>query len=221
MLTFDFALYISLWFYSNASRRSAFQRFQRFLYIPLWFYSNHITMLVVHYNLSLHSTMVLFKSPPPWGMKSSLVLYIPLWFYSNIKANQNGSKLWLTLHSTMVLFKSPPPWGMKSSLVLYIPLWFYSNCWRQIRTWTKSVLYIPLWFYSNLVSVRPYTSSRYLYIPLWFYSNPNAAAILHNIYSVFTFHYGSIQICFFPCTVICYYSLHSTMVLFKLSPARP
>ena len=171
MLTFDFALYISLWFYSNASRRSAFQRFQRFLYIPLWFYSNHITMLVVHYNLSLHSTMVLFKSPPPWGMKSSLVLYIPLWFYS--------------------------------------------NCWRQIRTWTKSVLYIPLWFYSNLVSVRPYTSSRYLYIPLWFYSNPNAAAILHNIYSVFTFHYGSIQICFFPCTVICYYSLHSTMVLFK------
>ena len=150
MLTFDFALYISLWFYSNASRRSAFQRFQRFLYIPLWFYSNYrsdqqyhpynktftfhygsiqiVTVAVSNhtlFNFTFHYGSIQIRA---WGSRSgdNLPLHSTMVLF---KSHAEGPlpRSYNSLHSTMVLFKSFPYPVAALFLHLYIPLWFYSN----------------------------------------------------------------------------------------------
>ena len=121
------SLYIPLWFYSNADP-TAERSWTDHLYIPLWFYSNNhanawddnrhnftfhygsiqirIKRIINWIKITLHSTMVLFKSQP-------------------VIQNNHLKK---ALHSTMVLFKSDTrsPWHVHKRL--YIPLWFYSNC---------------------------------------------------------------------------------------------
>ena len=54
-----------------------------------------------------------------------------------------------------------------------------------------------------------------IYIPLWFYSNERISEINEFDFSIFTFHYGSIQIICETLSGLSESDLHSTMVLFK------
>ena len=92
----------------------------------------------------------------------------------------------------MVLFKFALFLICVLQLLIYIPLWSYSN-----KMW---------WVYKNC--------QRKIYIPLWSYSNSNDVPLATEI-SVFTFHYGPIQIAKYKVFLYSMSHLHSTMVLFK------
>ena len=187
-------LYIPIWFYSNF-RAKFFKNHFVILYIPIWFYSNQDSIETL----------------------SGRGLYIPIWFYSNRNAQGHTCKCnaYFTFQSGSIqiffhIILSANP------LSLYIPIWFYSNAeMKNYEAITVAALH------SNLVLFKFYSCSwvsilAILYIPIWFYSN---ATIFFTWYtkSYFTFQSGSIQI--YDLILQCkdLLSLHSNLVLFKLS----
>ena len=119
--------------------------------------------------------------------------------------------------------------------IIYIPLWSYSNDMLTYATdeyneFTfhygpiqiqmsqaidyHSTIYIPLWSYSNIALFLHLLRYFHIYIPLWSYSNISSMRMYIHL-SIFTFHYGPIQITFECSTCILDTYLHSTMVLFK------
>ena len=119
---------------------------------------------------------------------------------------------------------------------IYIPLWSYSNLVRLVRRRRSPSIYIPLWSYSNcsfwkikimnilylhstmvlfkLGLLHLFLIHTIIYIPLWSYSNYYTEVLASSV-SLFTFHYGPIQINRDRKSFFRKVYLHSTMVLFK------
>ena len=121
-------------------------------------------------NINLHSTMVLFKSKIHINISDISVF---TFHYGPIQILQvlPNSPLHTDLHSTMVLFK-----------LRYAA---YSE-------FKKKNLHSTMVLFKSS-SVAFLSTHIFIYIPLWSYSN-RAMPYLFNNLSVFTFHYGPIQI---------------------------
>ena len=140
----------------------------------------------------LHSTMVLFK------LKTTCT------FWEELKA--------FTFHyGPIQIFVNK---NLPFSFSIYIPLWSYSNYERLKRNRKTGCNLHSTMVLFKLTMLEMPRQEESIYIPLWSYSNKTKHRKLSMEYK-FTFHYGPIQILFFPSLSSFLLHLHSTMVLFK------
>ena len=162
----------------------------------------------------LHSTMVLFKLKTTctfWEeLKAFTFHYGPIQIDCINQCNTNVT-LFTFHYGPIQIFVNK---NLPFSFSIYIPLWSYSNYERLKRNRKTGCNLHSTMVLFKLTMLEMPRQEESIYIPLWSYSNKTKHRKLSMEYK-FTFHYGPIQILFFPSLSSFLLHLHSTMVLFK------
>ena len=141
-------------------------------------------------------------------------IYIPLWSYSNgSRTRQRSICQIFTFHYGPIQIENYMH-ILRRIKSIYIPLWSYSNYERLKRNRKTGCNLHSTMVLFKLTMLEMPRQEESIYIPLWSYSNKTKHRKLSMEYK-FTFHYGPIQILFFPSLSSFLLHLHSTMVLFK------